>query len=218
MAFIEILNGPQAGEKVVIAHETFFLGRDANNHLVLTERTVSRKHAVINKVDGDFTINDLKSLKGLLINGEKKEEATLQDGDEIALGGVRLRFYAQDTVPETVSEPVKNRKGLYYFLFFVLFCLLAGGVYLFFSWKKESPKSVQNQQKSLTSALDEFTAKEENIDQLISAHYLKGVELFNAKRDIEGAKKEWEEVLRLDPQRKTLFAQKAAKLLEKLGK
>ena len=216
MAFIEILNGPQAGEKVVIAHETFFLGRDANNHLVLTERTVSRKHAVINKVDGDFTINDLKSLKGLLINGEKKEEATLQDGDEITLGGVRLRFYAQDTVPETVAEPGKSRRGLY-FLFFFLLCLLAGGIYLFFSRQKDVSKPVQSRQKPL-SAFEEFMTKEENIDQLISAHYLKGVELFNAKRDIEGARKEWEEVLRLDPQRKTLFAQKAAKLLENLKK
>ncbi|MDO8527944.1 MAG: FHA domain-containing protein, partial [Deltaproteobacteria bacterium] len=89
MAWLEILNGPQAGQRTQITQETFFLGRDANNHLVLMDRTVSRKHAVINKLEGRHIISDLKSLKGLLINGTKKEEAVLEEGDEIVIGALR---------------------------------------------------------------------------------------------------------------------------------
>lgn len=72
MAILEILNGPEAGAKTKIQTETFFIGRDPNNHLALSDRTVSRKHAVINHLEGKYVISDLKSLKGVLINGEIK--------------------------------------------------------------------------------------------------------------------------------------------------
>ena len=47
-------------------------------------------------------------------------------------------------------------------------------------------------------------------------HYRLGVELFNEDRDVEGAKREWQKVLELDPNQKTPYAKKAAKLLESL--
>ena len=72
MAYLEVLNGPEVGQKTPISQETFFIGRDPNNHLVLSDRTVSRKHAVINQLDGKFIVSDLKSLKGLLVNGPGK--------------------------------------------------------------------------------------------------------------------------------------------------
>ncbi|MBI4223881.1 MAG: FHA domain-containing protein, partial [Deltaproteobacteria bacterium] len=92
MATLEVLNGPEVGQKTELTQDVFFIGRDPNNHLALSDRTVSRKHAVINQIEGKFVLSDLESLKGVLVNGEKTGEATLEHGDEIAIGAVRLRF------------------------------------------------------------------------------------------------------------------------------
>lgn len=189
MAMLEILNGPQAGERVSIVQDTFFIGRDANNHLVLAERTVSRKHAVINHLEKEYTVSDLKSLKGLLINGEKRSEAALQNGDEVTLGAVRLRFYDDPGAPATSAGNPLKRKGIYFLI------LLACAVAAVFAGRHF------------------FVEKDD-----IALHYSRGIELYNLGKDREGARREWETVLNLDPQKKTVFGQKAAQLLENLRK
>ncbi len=188
MAYLEVLNGPEVGQKVPISQDTFFLGRDPNNHLVLSDRTVSRKHAVINRIEGEFAISDLKSLKGLLINGSKLNEANLEDGDEIAVGAVRLRFYVRDD--GKIGPVLKPRRKGFRLLFLgcLIAVLLGGGAYF------------------LLHQTDEM-----------KQHYLLGISLFNNNHDIEGAKREWEKVLELDPKRKSVYSQKALKLLDDLG-
>lgn len=197
MPFIEVLNGPEVGNKTPLTHDTFFIGRDPNNHLVLSDRTVSRKHSVINHVEGKYVINDLKSLKGLLINGVKKEEATLEHGDEIAIGAVRLRFHA-DGKAEAIPLPFKTKpvKSKIWLFISVLVAVLVGGLYF---WKGS----------------DFFATRDLDLPA-IQLHYERGVFLFNAAKDKEGAKREWEKVLELDPDKQTPYAQKALKLLENL--
>lgn len=51
---------------------------------------------------------------------------------------------------------------------------------------------------------------------MIKTHYEKGLELFNVLKDPSGAKKEWQKVLKLDPEKETPYAKKAAELLKKL--
>lgn len=187
MPTLEVLNGPEVGQKAAMTQEIFFLGRDTNNHLSLTDRTVSRKHAVINLTEGKYILSDLKSLKGVLINGVQKEEAVLEDGDEITIGAVRLRFYADpgQKIAPLLPRPRKKRWGLVVGLF-----LLLSAVPLFY-FLKSDPKTIQE-------------------------HYERGIRLFNDERDIEGAKREWQKVLELDPKQETDFAGKALKLLENL--
>lgn len=197
MASIEVLNGPEVGQKTDIAVEVFFIGRDANNHLVLSDRTVSRKHAVINLLKGKYVLSDLKSLKGLLVNGVKKREAVLEHGDEIALGAVRLRFHG-DGEKKDLPFPAKRKRGLR---------LLAGGLALvfvialfFFILKRAGTPSNEEESK-----------REE-----IRTHYELGVDLFNQAKDLSGAKREWQKAVELDPKQETDYGQKASKLLENL--
>ena len=42
--------------------------------------------------DGSFTITDLGSGNGILINGSRVTQSTLRDGDTVELGEVRFRF------------------------------------------------------------------------------------------------------------------------------
>lgn len=191
MPYLEVLNGPEVGKKVELASESFFIGRDPNNHLVLSDRTVSRKHAVINHLEGKYIVSDLKSLKGLLINGVKQEEAALESGDEIALGAVRVRFFGEALEQKSaIPKPGRRLKISIGLLLFLL--ALAGGVWFWLQPPLEN----------------------HNLSQ-IQSHYEKGVELFNHDRSEESLQ-EWLKVLELDPDQKTTFAKKAAKLLENL--
>jgi len=71
---------------------------------------VSRKHASITFEDGSWVIRDLGSSNGVFVlreDFEKVEEATLEDGMEVALGNARFIFRLEEA--ETAeSEPVED--------------------------------------------------------------------------------------------------------------
>jgi pSer/pThr/pTyr-binding forkhead associated (FHA) protein len=83
------------GEDVVILPLTAFvlrIGRSAAAGLTLDDATVSRRHAVLLRDDTGTRILDDRSLNGTRVNGERVTEATLRDGNVIALGRVRLHY------------------------------------------------------------------------------------------------------------------------------
>ncbi|MCS7254115.1 MAG: FHA domain-containing protein [Armatimonadota bacterium] len=59
------------------------------------EAGVSRKHCIIRYANGQFTVEDLESTNGTKLNGrfiQPKVPHQLNDGDELVLGALRLRF------------------------------------------------------------------------------------------------------------------------------
>lgn len=68
------------------------IGRSSANDLVLKAPKVSRQHAAINMYNNQFIIIDLKSSNGVYVNGAKIDEAVLNLGDEISVGGYRFKF------------------------------------------------------------------------------------------------------------------------------
>ncbi|MDO8494425.1 MAG: FHA domain-containing protein [Deltaproteobacteria bacterium] len=196
MAFIEVLNGSEVGLQIPVSKEVFFIGRDQNNHLVLSDRTVSRKHAVINLIEGNYTISDLESLRGVLLNGVKEKESGLKDGDEITLGTVRIYFFTGEMDQKTKRRKKKKRWGPIVLLF--VFLTAAAGFYF------------------NRDFLINLLIPPSQSEAVLKEHLERGILLYNEKGDIAGAKTEWEMVLEKDPKRKTIYAEKAAKLLEKL--
>src|SRR5215813_6064071 len=71
---------------VVIETEGLTIGRLTGNDLVLNHPTVSRTHAGIKEVDGDYWIFNLSNANGTLLNGEQIEQTPLADGDLIQIG------------------------------------------------------------------------------------------------------------------------------------
>lgn len=72
------------------------VGREAGNGLSLvTENTVSRKHAVITKNGPDITVRDAGSSNGTFVNGVKvAADMALRPGDQVQFGEVQFRFEA----------------------------------------------------------------------------------------------------------------------------
>ena len=86
------------GEVVVISvgEGALRIGRGIGADVVLEDRSVSRRHAVITCRNGEVVLLDDRSLNGVWVNGERVGQATLRDGDAIAVGDVQMRFLAID--------------------------------------------------------------------------------------------------------------------------
>ena len=86
------------GQRYVIGRTMLRIGREADNDICLTEKTVHRYHAVIRRTtDGDVVITDLSGAEGngVVINGARVGERRLKPGDLIGIGEVKLKFDAR---------------------------------------------------------------------------------------------------------------------------
>ena len=71
------------------------IGRDPGNQLVLDDLRVSRTHAQLRLVQGQYVIFDLQSTGGTSVNGQLIAQHTLLPGDVISLAGVSM-VYGQE--------------------------------------------------------------------------------------------------------------------------
>ncbi len=71
------------------------LGRRLDNHVVIDDPSVSRIHAQLRAIKGNYVIFDLESMGGTFVNGIRSNQATLHPGDVITLAGVNI-VYGQD--------------------------------------------------------------------------------------------------------------------------
>jgi hypothetical protein len=93
---------------VVLETEGLTIGRLTGNDLVLNHPTVSRTHAGIKEVDGDYWIFNLSNANGTILNGELVESAPLADGDLIQIGPFFLRpTYTHDYLALEVEMSIK---------------------------------------------------------------------------------------------------------------
>lgn len=84
------------------------IGRKLDNHIVLNDPRISRNHAQIRVVDGQYILLDLNSTGGTMVNGRKISKSVLYSGDAISLAGLDIKF-VQDT-PRMISKSM-DRTG-----------------------------------------------------------------------------------------------------------
>ncbi len=83
------------------------IGRRLDNHLVLEDPHISRRHAQLRVRGNRFIIYDLNSTAGMRVNGKKVQEWVLRPGDVVTLGTVQL-IYGEDLKgPPDVTPPYK---------------------------------------------------------------------------------------------------------------
>ncbi|HEX4109937.1 MAG TPA: FHA domain-containing protein [Solirubrobacteraceae bacterium] len=86
---ITIASGPGAGRSVPVAGE-LVIGRE-NVDLILDDDELSRRHAALRVVGEELVIEDLGSLNGTFVNGQRISAATsLHSEDTIRLGTTQL--------------------------------------------------------------------------------------------------------------------------------
>ncbi len=83
------------------------IGRRLDNHLVLEDPHISRRHAQLRVRGSRFVIYDLNSTAGMRVNGKQVQEWVLQPGDVVTLATVQL-IYGEDLKgPPDVTPPYK---------------------------------------------------------------------------------------------------------------
>lgn len=83
-----------SGDAIPVSDQGFIVGRDAGLGLsLISESTVSRKHAEMQRIGDGFIVRDLGSTNGTYINGLRLQgEQAVRPGDEIRFGAVAFRF------------------------------------------------------------------------------------------------------------------------------
>jgi hypothetical protein len=92
IARLEFILGPMANQTLPLTDEVTTIGSVAGNTVVLADPAVSRKHAGIRKVDGNYELADLGSTNGVYVNGHKVPKKTLEPGDIIRVGNTEAIF------------------------------------------------------------------------------------------------------------------------------
>jgi hypothetical protein len=95
-AWIEVEGAEDAPHK--LRRGVVRIGRESDNDICLSDKTVHRYHAAIHRSDtAEYIITDLSSAdgNGVAVNGERLVKARLHDGDVIELGLARLKFVAK---------------------------------------------------------------------------------------------------------------------------
>src|ERR1700730_19358330 len=79
--------GPVRGTPLPLTRPELSVGRDDANQLTLADSSVSPRHCVFECGDGSVTIRDLDPGNPSFVNGLPAGDRTLEDGDQIQIGG-----------------------------------------------------------------------------------------------------------------------------------
>ena len=75
------------------------IGRRLENDLVIDDPRVSRNHAQLRAVEGNYVLFDRNSTGGTFVNGSRVSETIIYPNDSISLGGIILTYYQDDPPP-----------------------------------------------------------------------------------------------------------------------
>ena len=101
------------GSRIPLNHWENIIGRSRASDVCLQYPTMSRSHAAVIRNDkGDWSVYDLESRGGVLLNGRRVERtAPLKSGDVIALGGVELVFVPMTKEHEVMQAEMRREPG-----------------------------------------------------------------------------------------------------------
>jgi pSer/pThr/pTyr-binding forkhead associated (FHA) protein len=89
-AFLEALDGPEDGSRLVIPPGELTIGRVPPSNVLIDSRVVSKLHARLRRTSDRLAVDDLDSPNGTFVNGARiTTNHTLADGDTISIAGIR---------------------------------------------------------------------------------------------------------------------------------
>jgi transcriptional regulator with GAF, ATPase, and Fis domain len=104
---ILLISGPQKDSSFVLSGNEISLGRDSSNAVAISDVSLSRRHCLIAREADRFTIRDLDSRNGTLVNGVAVKESPLQHGDQVSVGDSVFLFLLHEDTDEPASDRVE---------------------------------------------------------------------------------------------------------------
>ena len=106
MRTLKVISGPDEGRSIEVEEEVVIGREDAD--LELADPEISRRHAAVRPVEGGVEIEDLGSMNGTFVNGDRISEAvTLRVGGKMRVGTSEIDVEVQLVAP-TVMRPVAD--------------------------------------------------------------------------------------------------------------
>ena len=98
---------PAQGNPIEIDAERTLIGRDKTAEVRLTENSVSRKHATIERRGPQWVITDGGSANGTFLDDVQIAESALRNGQTLRLGAVRFTIeIEEETTPTQTLRPI----------------------------------------------------------------------------------------------------------------
>ena len=95
MAKLVVISGDTGWQECPV-EGSVLIGRGDGCDARIEQPRVSRQHARISRVEGGYTIEDLQTSNGTMVNGHTVTKSALRDGDRIMLGACELMFVLEE--------------------------------------------------------------------------------------------------------------------------
>jgi len=94
MGMLVVRRGPNAGSRFVLDQPATTLGRHPQSDIFLDDITVSRRHAVVRRIEGDagYEVADVGSLNGTYVDHERIDTTILHHLADVQIGRYVLVF------------------------------------------------------------------------------------------------------------------------------
>ena len=91
-AALRVCYGKQEGLVFKLDSDFVEIGRSPKCGIMLNDMTVSRVHAEMERIGGEWTITDRDSFNGVWVNNKPVKNAVLHSGDLLQVGCFVIRF------------------------------------------------------------------------------------------------------------------------------
>lgn len=103
-----VIEGDALGAVYVLRQKTTILGRGKDVDVQIRDVSVSRRHAMIEKIGDCFHLSDLGSTNSTELNGQIIMHAVLNDGDKFRIGRTVFKFCYQDNIETGYHRRLHN--------------------------------------------------------------------------------------------------------------
>jgi hypothetical protein len=102
-----IVSGPNRGSSYSLIEGENSIGRQMDNHIVLTSGKVSKRHCSMLVTNKDVFLRDEGSTNGTFVNGSMIRKIPLKAGDKVGVGEFVLELVSASTSTSTSTLPVQ---------------------------------------------------------------------------------------------------------------
>ncbi len=87
-----VISGPGMGARIELGDQDVEIGRSEQCTLFINSDQISRRHASVLRIAGNYVLTDLKSTNGTFVNEQKIKTQELKDGDQIRVGKTVIKY------------------------------------------------------------------------------------------------------------------------------
>ncbi len=203
-----VRQGGEAGREYPLNDGVLKLGRGDDCDILLTDASVSRRHAEISVSSDKVLVKDLGSTGGTFVNDNRIQEQVLADGDTLRTGKAVLEVCSSTSQPHVIQKDIPSRKtaqtpsvavsrktagkGKRNILLLMILALGIAGYFVFQGGGDE-------QHQAVTDAEEQTKSKEmEQIQRLVAINLVKGKQALEGGR-VEEAVDHLQKVVVADP-------------------